>query len=194
MRIGISPSGPGIRRFSMERTGSSVPAAGFNPSAAALRASTGDKDSNGGAPSAWMASRRSRTVGWRFGLSLLRVLMGVDDIVFEIYRFRGGGVIARVGMPVLRVPPGGVDVPVTGARVGPSEVGQRFLLLAIESILHFARWLHGADAAALHFRQGLNNIFALAFQHECDRIVAQVSVRAVLHKEVGKTGDGEAEI
>ena len=67
---GSRPRGPGIRRFSMERSGSAFRRTGFMLSAASLRASTGEKDSSGGPPSAAMASSSSRTVGSSFGLSI----------------------------------------------------------------------------------------------------------------------------
>src|ERR1022692_2673235 len=138
--IWILQSGPGIRRFSMERTGSGVPPAVFRLSIATLRASSGEKDSNGGFPSASAASSSWRTAGSSLGLNMcaLRALVGVDDIVFEIDGLGGGRVIAGVGMPVLGVASGCVYIPAFGAWICPSGASQGFLLFAIETILHFA--------------------------------------------------------
>src|ERR1700693_5215149 len=139
--MGISQSGPGIRRFSMERTGSSVPPSSFMLSDASLRASAGEKDSNGGVPSASAASSSRRTVGLSFGLSIfgLCALVGVDDVVFKVDGLGGGRVIAGMGVPVLGVSSGCVYVPVFGARVGPCDARQGFLLFTIKTILQVAQ-------------------------------------------------------
>src|SRR5580700_7450107 len=139
-RMGICPSGPGIVRFSMERSGSTVPATGIKLSAASLRASEGDSVPSGGLPWAAIASSNRRT----FGSNLS------DNIILEVDYFRRGCVIARVRGPVLRIPSVGGLIPRTAIRVGPSPARESFLQLAIKPVLRLARWLYRGEAATLH--------------------------------------------
>jgi hypothetical protein len=65
-------------------------------------------------------------------------------------------------------------------------VGELFLKLGVESGLGGGRGVQRVGACRLQRGHGLQDILHLAFDHEGDRIVAQIGVRPIEHEQIGK--------
>src|SRR5260370_32131325 len=87
-----------------------------------------------------------------------------------------------------------VLIPAVAAARLPHGAAHATVNFLDEALLSFRENLDYALFAALHELQALHGVTDLGFDHQDDGIVAESGVRTKQHKEIGKTGNGDAEI
>src|SRR5947209_12934592 len=116
-----------------------------------------------------------------------------QGVLAQVRAPRRPPVADRRPVPVVGDAPRLVLVPVAAAHA-PDAVAQVALQIGVEALHDLRAHVGGARAAAAHRVEHLEHVVDLALEHEDDRVVPQVGVRAVEQEEVGEAAHGQPQV